>query len=153
MADSLKHRVYAAESWIVGGQCWTSTRDAAAFIRAMERDVRFVARYPDHKPVRVFRLKERGAPAAYYASATHGVYLPYWAQTAKSIVHEMGHAVTPGDPGHGARFCREYHWLVRTFMSERQANELEQGFLVNGIKALAYDDDGRRVKDLEKTST
>lgn len=146
MADTLKHRVYAAESWITGDQAWSSARDAAAFIRYMERDVRFRERYPEHKPVRVFKLKERGAPSAFYRGGVHGIYLPYWAQRMKVLCHEMGHAVTINDIAHGAHFCREFHWLVRTFLSERQADELAQGFDANGIRALAYTDTGALAK-------
>lgn len=143
MTDRLKHRVYAAESWITGDQCWASAKDAAAFIRFMERDIRFKERYPNHKPVRVFKLKERGAPSAYYSGATHGIYLPYWAQRMKTLCHELAHSVTPDQ--HGPEFCRAYHWLVATFMSARMADQLAYGFRENGIKSLDYDSSGRRV--------
>lgn len=144
MADTLKHRVYAAQSWITGAPNWTSVKDAAAFIRYMERHVEFVRRYPDHKAVTIYRLKDPGAPQAYYRGSNHGIYLPYWAQNGATLVHELTHAVTRNDVSHGAVFCRHLHWMVGTMLGSRMADELALGFDENGIRALAYDDAGKR---------
>lgn len=146
MPDNLRYKVYAAQSWITGEPQWTSTRDAAAFIRWIERDRRFVARHPDHESVRVFRLKDRAAGEAFYRSSTHGVYLPYWAQNGVTLIHELTHAVVRERPAHGAKFVRELHWMVSTFLSARQADELRLGLEENGIRALNYDDSGRPVQ-------
>lgn len=145
MPDTLKHKVYAAQSWVTGQQQWTSVRDAAAFIRWCERHAGFRELYPDHEPVKIFKLRDPGAPQAFYRPATHGIYLPYWAQDATYIVHELTHAVLRPYHGHGAIYCRAFHELVRLLMSEAQAAQLAQGFAENGIKALAYDDRGRKV--------
>lgn len=146
MADVLREKVYAAQTWVTGVQRWTSARDAAAFIRYMERHVAFRERYPDHQPVRIFKLKRHISSSAYYSPSTHGIYLPYWAQNQLTVVHELTHAVTPHDRGgHGAEFCRHLHWMVKTMMSQRQADELACGFGANDIRALAYDSRGRKV--------
>jgi hypothetical protein len=146
MPDNLRFKVYAAQSWITGEPKWTSTRDAAGFIRWIERDRRFIERHPDHKPVRIFRLKDRAGDEAYYRSSTHGVYLPYWAQNGVTLVHELTHSVVRERPAHGAKFVRELHWMVSTFLSARQAEELAIGLEENGIRALHWDDAGRPVQ-------
>lgn len=153
MGDSIREKVYAAETWVTGITRWTSARDAAAFIRYMERHVAFKDRYPDHKPVSIFKLRrEANHSSAFYRPANHGVYLPYWAQNQLTLVHELTHGVTRNvHPSHGAVFVRHLHWMVATMMSERQADELAQGFEANGIRALAYTDAGR-LKDLGNTS-
>lgn len=152
MGDSIREKVYAAQTWVTGVQRYTSARVAADFIRYMEHHIAFTERYPNHRPVRIFKLKrEANHSSAYYRSATHGIYLPYWAQNQLTLVHELTHAVTPSQVPHGAVYVRHLHWMVRTMMSQRQADELAVGLSENGVRALAYDDAGR-LKDLGNTS-
>ena len=56
------------------------------------------------------------------------IRLPKWAYRSDVVLHELGHVLTPSDPGHGRDYAACYLRLVAMFLGREAEVYLREGY-------------------------
>lgn len=133
MKDTQKSRVYEAEGTIfsedgpqkhlrtVGQlQDWADKFLERSFVRS------------NFDPVKVEILPGRGCKVAscvhYEGDNIRAVYMPLWARTEETLLHELAHAVHSWDEKHGEQWCGTFIYFVEKVLGREIADQVRAEF-------------------------
>lgn len=141
MRDSQRQRVYDAESAIDKGQKFTTVAECQDFVdRVLQRKSlqnKFEGKNPHRMQIEVRDGRGRKRAMANTEWGNKIIYLPRWARTEITILHEMAHHLSPAIVVHHWEFCANLLTLVRNVIGVEKYRELKAQYDTRGVRYKA----------------
>ena len=141
--DQQRQRVYRAENTCgcFSEDIFGSLLELKNWLQSVIEDDRFVERFPLVKSIKLdggTPRQRRAWGKGHKFDGTCIMSFPRIMRTKLIGLHELAHGVTHithgyQKAGHGAEWCQEYVWLVKTFISVEKARQLAQAFRDKGV--------------------
>ena len=127
-------RLYAAEAATIKVSNNAMTlKECQQFVDKVLARKYVQANYPWHLPIVVHDGRGRRNACATFRHWNYAILLPKWARNEFVILHEIAHHISRGD-GHGPQFATCLLDLVRNVMGKEEAELLQAGFALHGVK-------------------
>ena len=129
-------RLYAAEAAAFNKSSNDMTlMEAQRFVNKVLARKYVQANYPWQRDILVLDGRGRRTACATYRNGEYAICLPRWARNEFVILREIAHHISgQTGPAHGPRFASCLLDLVRNIMGKEEADLLQAGFALTGVK-------------------